>query len=124
MAARMQDRQRRDDFRAVGVPAVGVPAVRPLFGVLSDKIGQRQSMICFGVLSTVLAVRVLHHLADAGTEQSRLGAMSCAIRLSRRRARRAWGTRAAIDIKLIGFGCKWAYTGVKSNQNKQSCVYA
>jgi MHS family alpha-ketoglutarate permease-like MFS transporter len=38
--------------------------MQPLFGALSDKIGRRRSMICFGLFATIGTVPLLHTLKD------------------------------------------------------------
>ncbi len=38
--------------------------IQPLFGALSDKIGRRVSMICFGALTTVSTIPIMYTLAE------------------------------------------------------------
>ena len=38
--------------------------MQPLFGALSDRIGRRTSMLCFGALATIGTVPLLHALKD------------------------------------------------------------
>jgi MHS family alpha-ketoglutarate permease-like MFS transporter len=38
--------------------------LQPVFGALSDRIGRRQSMLCFGALATICTVPLLHALKD------------------------------------------------------------
>ncbi len=47
--------------------------LQPAFGALSDKIGRRQSMIWFGVLSTIFTVPLLHLLKDVANPYAAFG---------------------------------------------------
>jgi MHS family dicarboxylic acid transporter PcaT-like MFS transporter/MHS family alpha-ketoglutarate permease-like MFS transporter len=38
--------------------------IQPLFGALSDKIGRRISMICFGILTALFTIPIMHTLAE------------------------------------------------------------
>ncbi len=39
-------------------------AIQPLIGALSDKIGRRPSMLCFGSLATIFTVPILSALQE------------------------------------------------------------
>ncbi|MDK8008638.1 MFS transporter, partial [Escherichia coli] len=41
--------------------------VQPLFGALSDKIGRRTSMLCFGALVTLFTVPILNALQNVSS---------------------------------------------------------
>jgi metabolite-proton symporter len=53
--------------------------LQPLFGALSDKIGRRQSMIWFGVLSTLCTVPILHLLKDVSNPYAAFGLVILAL---------------------------------------------
>ncbi|MFL9923310.1 MFS family transporter [Herbaspirillum lusitanum] len=47
--------------------------LQPLFGALSDKIGRRNSMLCFGVLGVLCTVPILHLLKDVTNPYAAFG---------------------------------------------------
>lgn len=53
--------------------------VQPLFGALSDKIGRRTSMLCFGVLATLFTVPILSALQNVTSPFMAFGLVMCAL---------------------------------------------
>ncbi|SAP77751.1 alpha-ketoglutarate transporter [Klebsiella michiganensis] len=53
--------------------------VQPLFGALSDKIGRRTSMLCFGVLVTVFTVPILNALQNVSSPYAAFALVICAL---------------------------------------------
>lgn len=53
--------------------------VQPLFGALSDKIGRRTSMLCFGVLVTVFTVPILNALQNVSSSYAAFALVICAL---------------------------------------------
>ncbi|HWX00907.1 MFS family transporter [Collimonas sp.] len=53
--------------------------MQPLFGMLSDKIGRRTSMLWFGALATVATVPILHALKDVTSPYAAFGLVILAL---------------------------------------------
>ncbi len=53
--------------------------VQPLFGALSDKIGRRNSMLCFGGLAAVLTVPILTALQNVSSPYAAFGLVMLAM---------------------------------------------
>jgi MHS family alpha-ketoglutarate permease-like MFS transporter len=53
--------------------------MQPLFGALSDRIGRRNSMRCFGLLSTLGTVPLLHTLKDVASPYAAFGLVLLAL---------------------------------------------
>jgi metabolite-proton symporter len=47
--------------------------LQPIFGALSDRIGRRNMMLCFGVLGTICTVPILHLLKDVSDPYAAFG---------------------------------------------------
>jgi MHS family alpha-ketoglutarate permease-like MFS transporter len=56
--------------------------MQPLFGALSDRIGRRNSMLCFGVLTTVGTVPIMHALADVTSPYAAFGLIIIALAIA------------------------------------------
>lgn len=56
--------------------------MQPLFGALSDRIGRRNSMLCFGVLTTVSTLPILHALADVSSPYAAFGLIIVALAIA------------------------------------------
>jgi MHS family alpha-ketoglutarate permease-like MFS transporter len=54
-------------------------AVQPLFGALSDKIGRRTSMLCFGGLATLFTVPILTALQHVHSPYAAFALVMCAL---------------------------------------------
>jgi MHS family alpha-ketoglutarate permease-like MFS transporter len=52
--------------------------VQPLFGALSDKVGRRTSMLCFGVLATLFTVPILS-ACSVSSPYAAFGLVICAL---------------------------------------------
>ena len=52
---------------------------QPLFGALSDKIGRRNSMLCFGVLATLFTVPILSALQHVTSPYAAFALVICAL---------------------------------------------
>ncbi|HCC1264931.1 TPA: MFS transporter [Salmonella enterica subsp. enterica serovar Paratyphi C] len=53
--------------------------VQPLFGALSDKIGRRTSMLCFGALATLFTVPILSALQNVTSPYAAFALVMCAL---------------------------------------------
>lgn len=53
--------------------------VQPLFGALSDKIGRRTSMLCFGALATLFTVPILSALQNVTSPYVAFALVMCAL---------------------------------------------
>lgn len=53
--------------------------VQPLFGALSDKIGRRTSMLCFGALATLFTVPILSALQNVTSSYTAFALVMCAL---------------------------------------------
>ncbi|KMJ24378.1 alpha-ketoglutarate transporter [Salmonella enterica subsp. enterica serovar Typhimurium] len=53
--------------------------VQPLFGALSDKIGRRTSMLCFGALATLFTVPILSALQNVTSPYAAFALVICAL---------------------------------------------
>ncbi|WP_297207688.1 MFS family transporter [uncultured Pluralibacter sp.] len=53
--------------------------VQPLFGALSDKIGRRNSMLCFGGLATIFTVPILTALQHVSSPYAAFALVMCAL---------------------------------------------
>ncbi|WMI91361.1 MFS transporter [Escherichia coli] len=53
--------------------------VQPLFGALSDKIGRRTSMLCFGSLAAIFTVPILSALQNVSSPYAAFGLVMCAL---------------------------------------------
>ncbi|EHM2229826.1 MFS transporter [Salmonella bongori] len=53
--------------------------VQPLFGALSDKIGRRTSMLCFGALATFFTVPILSALQNVTSPYAAFALVMCAL---------------------------------------------
>jgi MHS family alpha-ketoglutarate permease-like MFS transporter len=56
--------------------------MQPLFGALSDRIGRRNSMLCFGVLTTVCTLPIMHALADVSSPYAAFGLIIVALAIA------------------------------------------
>jgi metabolite-proton symporter len=56
--------------------------MQPLFGALSDRIGRRNSMLCFGVLTTVCTLPIMHALADVSSPYAAFGLIVVALAIA------------------------------------------
>lgn len=52
---------------------------QPLFGALSDKIGRRTSMLCFGALATLFTVPILSALQNVTSPYAAFALVMCAL---------------------------------------------
>ncbi|VDZ77357.1 alpha-ketoglutarate transporter [Salmonella bongori] len=57
--------------------------VQPLFGALSDKIGRRTSMLCFGALATFFTVPILSALQNVTSPYAAFALVMCALLIVR-----------------------------------------
>ena len=53
--------------------------IQPLIGALSDKIGRRTSMLCFGSLATIFTVPILSALQNVSSPYAAFGLVMCAL---------------------------------------------
>ena len=53
--------------------------MQPLFGALSDKIGRRANMLCFGTLATLFTLPILHALKDITSPYAAFGLIFAAL---------------------------------------------
>ena len=53
--------------------------VQPLFGMLSDKVGRRTSMLCFGAFATLFTVPILTALQSVGSPYLAFALVMCAL---------------------------------------------
>lgn len=53
--------------------------VQPLFGALSDKIGRRTSMLCFGALAAIFTVPILTALQSVTSPYMAFALVMCAL---------------------------------------------
>ena len=53
--------------------------IQPLFGALSDKIGRRTSMLCFGALAALFTVPILSALQNVTSPYAAFGLVMCAL---------------------------------------------
>ena len=53
--------------------------IQPLFGALSDKIGRRKNMLCFGVLGTLCTVPIMFSLRDVNNPYLAFGLITAAL---------------------------------------------
>ena len=53
--------------------------LQPLFGALSDKIGRRASMLCFGALAAIFTVPILSALQNVTSPYAAFGLVMCAL---------------------------------------------
>ena len=56
--------------------------MQPLFGALSDRIGRRNSMLCFGVLTTVCTLPIMNALADVSSPYAAFGLIVTALAIA------------------------------------------
>ena len=53
--------------------------IQPLIGALSDKIGRRTSMLCFGSLAAIFTVPILSALQNVSSPYAAFGLVMCAL---------------------------------------------
>ena len=53
--------------------------IQPLIGALSDKIGRRTSMLCFGSLAAIFTVPILSALQNVSSPYAAFGLVMCAV---------------------------------------------
>ena len=53
--------------------------IQPIIGALSDKIGRRTSMLCFGSLATIFTVPILSALQNVSSPYAAFGLVMCAL---------------------------------------------
>jgi metabolite-proton symporter len=56
--------------------------MQPLFGALSDRIGRRNSMLCFGILTVVCTLPIMHALADVTSPYAAFGLIIVALAIA------------------------------------------
>ncbi|HEY8025810.1 MAG TPA: MFS family transporter [Burkholderiaceae bacterium] len=56
--------------------------MQPLFGALADRIGRRNSMLCFGVLTTLFTVPIMYAIKDVTSPYAAFGLIAVALAIA------------------------------------------